>query len=400
MIRYAARVPIAQGGGALGASRGLGPAVAAIDLDALRANFALAMRLAAGRRVIAVVKADGYGHGAVTVARTLASAGVGALATWSVGEAAVLRDTGIAVPLLVLSGVRDAAEADEVVARGFSAVVHDADGPAMLAAAARRAGRMRASVHVEVDTGMRRMGVPFADAAPFIAEIARDSALALEGVMTHLARADESDLTPTREQLRQFAELVGALRQQGVDPGSVHAANSAALVAQDALEGQGPAQDAVRPGIMLYGAQPSSQRTASLRPVMSLRAPVVAVRRVRRGDAVGYAALYRAPADTTIATVALGYADGVPIASSGRGSVWLAGARRPIAGRVSMDYLGVDVGDAPVRVGDVAVVFGCEAAGGPAVLPVEEAAQCAGTLPYELLVRVGGRVRREMCGSV
>ena len=108
---------------------------------------------------------------------------------------------------------------------------------------------------------------------------------------------------------------------------------------------------------------------------MSLRAPVVAVRRVRRGDAVGYAALYRAPADTRIATLALGYADGVPIAASGRGSVWLAGARRPIAGRVSMDYVGVDVGDAPVAVGDAAVVFGSEAAGGPAVLPVEEAAR-------------------------
>ena len=398
MIRYAARVPSAQGGDALAASRGLGPAVAAIDLDALRANFAEARRLAAGRRVIAVVKADGYGHGAVAVARALASAGVGALATWSVGEATALRDAGIAAPLLVLSGVRAAAEAGEVVARGFAAVIHDAGGRAALAAAAQRAGA-RASVHVEVDTGMRRMGVPSALAEPFIAEVAGDSALALDGVMTHLARADESDLAPTREQLREFADLIGALRRRGVEPGSVHTANSAALVAEDALAGEGPPQDAVRPGIMLYGAQPSAHRTAVLRPVMSLRAPVVAVRRVRRGDAVGYAALYRAPADTKIATLALGYADGVPIAASGRGGVWLAGARRPIAGRVSMDYLGVDVGDAPVEVGDVAVVFGCEVAGGPAVLPVEEAAQCAGTLPYELLVRVGARVRRESCGS-
>jgi alanine racemase len=399
MIRYAARVPSAQGGDALAAS-GLGPAVAAIDLEALRANFAEARRLAAGRRVIAVVKADGYGHGAVAVARALASAGVGALATWSVGEAAALRDAGIAAPLLVLSGVRDAAEAGEVVARGFAAVIHDPGGRAALAEAVRRGGGARASVHVEVDTGMRRMGVPFADAEPFIAEVARDPGLALDGVMTHLARADESDLAPTREQLREFAQLIGALRRRGVEPGAVHTANSAALVAEDALAGEGPPQDAVRPGIMLYGAQPSVHRAAALRPVMSLRAPVVAVRRVRRGDAVGYAALYRAAADTKIATLALGYADGVPIAASGRGSVWLAGARRPIAGRVSMDYLGVDVGDAPVAVGDVAVVFGCEVAGGPAVLPVEEAAQCAGTLPYELLVRVGARVRREVCGSV
>jgi len=398
MIRYAARAPSAQGGDALAASRGLGPAVAAIDLDALRANFAEARRLAAGRRVIAVVKADGYGHGAVAVARALADAGVGGLATWSVGEAASLRDAGIAVPLLVLSGVRDEAEAGEVVARELGAVIHDPDGRAALAAAARRVGA-RASVHVEVDTGMRRMGVPYALAEPFIAEVARDPALALDGVMTHFARADESDLAPTREQLREFAELVSALRRRGVEPGSVHAVNSAALVAQDALAGEGPPQDAVRPGLMLYGAQPSSQRSAALRPVMSVRAPVVAVRRVRRGDAVGYAALYRAPSETRIATLALGYADGVPIAASGRGSVWLAGARRPIAGRVSMDYLGVDVGDAPVEIGDIAVVFGCEVAGGPVVLPVEEAAHCAGTLPYELLVRVGARVRREVVES-
>ena len=357
------------------------------------------MRLAAGRRVIAVVKADGYGHGAVAVARALAEAGAGGLATWSVGEASALRDGGIAIPLLVLSGVRGADEADEVVARGFSAVLHDAHGCAVLAATAKRAGRP-ASVHVEVDTGMRRMGVPFAQAGEFIAAVARDPALALDGVMTHLARADESDLAPTRDQLREFAQLISALRGRGVVPGSVHAANSAALVAQDLLAGEGPPQDAVRPGILLYGAQPSSQRSAALRPVMSLRAPVVAVRRIRSGEAVGYAALYRAPADTQIATLALGYADGVPIAASGRGSVWLAGARRPIAGRVSMDYLGVDVGDAPVEVGDVAVVFGCEVAGGPVVLPVEEAAQSAGTLPYELLVRVGARVRRELHGSV
>jgi alanine racemase len=387
------------GGDALAASRGLGPAVAAIDLEALRANYAAAQRLAAGRRVIAVVKADAYGHGAASVARALASAGCGALATWSVGEAVALRDAGIASPLLVLAGVRDAAEADEVVARSFTAVLHDAEGRASLAAAARRRGA-RASVHVEVDTGMRRMGVPLSGAEAFIAEVVGDPALALDGVMTHFARADEPDLAPTREQLREFAALIAALRQRGIAHGSVHTANSAGLVALAVLAADGPAQDAVRPGLLLYGAQPCTEQRVPLRPVMSLRAPVVALRTVRRGDAVGYAALYRARGDTRIATLALGYADGVPIAASGRGSVWLAGARRPIAGRVSMDYVGVEVGDAPVRLGDQAVVFGSETEGGPAVLPVEEAAQCAGTISYELFVRVGARVRREHRDSV
>jgi alanine racemase len=369
-----------------------------IDLDALRANYAEAARLAGDRRVIAVVKADAYGHGAAPVARALVAAGCGTLATWSVGEAIALRDAGIAVPLLVLAGVRDAAEADDAVARELTPVVHDAHGRALLADAARRRS-VRAPVQIEVDTGMRRMGVPLGDAAAFVAELALDPALALVGVMTHLARADEPDLAPTREQLRAFADLVGALRERSVAPGSLHAMNSAGLVALAELAPDGPPQDAVRPGLMLFGAQPSATRACALRPVMSLRAPVVAVRSVRRGEPVGYAALYRARADTRIATLGLGYADGVPVAASGRGSVWLAGARRAIAGRVSMDYVGVEVGDARVEVGDVATVFGCETAGGAAVLPVEEVAQCAGTLSYELLVRVGARVRRELAGK-
>ena len=343
--------------------------------------------------MIAVVKADAYGHGAVPAARALARAGVASLATWSVGEASALRDAGLEMPLLVLAGALDDAEADEALGRDLACVLHDPGGRARLAAAARRRDAV-ARAHVEVDTGMRRMGVPPGQAASFVAEVAAEPALALAGLMTHFARADEADLDPTREQLRVFAEVIAALRARGVDPGRIHAANSAGLVALDALADEDPPQDAVRPGLLLYGAQPSEHRRAALRPVMSLRAPVVALRRVRRGDAVGYAARYRADADTCIATLALGYADGVPIAASGHGAVWLAGARRPIAGRVSMDYLTVEVGETPVRLGDEAVIFGCEAGGKTAVLRVDEAAHAAGTIAYELLVRVGGRVRR------
>ncbi len=370
-----------------------------IDLGALRANAAEAARLADGRRVIAVVKADAYGHGAEPVARLLVRSGCSALATWSVGEATALRDGGIDAPLLVLAGPRDAAEAAEALARGLVCVLHDGEGRALLADAARRRGRGPAAVHVEIDTGMRRMGVAPDRAPDFAAAVAGDPGLALEGVLTHFARADEQELEPTRDQLRAFSACLAALRERGVDPGIVHAANSAGLVALAELKGEGPEQHAVRPGLLLYGAQPTPQRPAALRPVMSLRAPVVAVRAVRRGEAVGYAARYRAPADTRVATLGLGYADGVPIAASGRGSVWLAGARRPIVGRVSMDYVGVEIGDAPVRLGDSALLFGSEAPGAAAVLPVEEAAEAADTLAYELLVRVGSRVRRVFVGG-
>jgi alanine racemase len=284
-------------------------------------------------------------------------------------------------------------EADEAVGRGIACVLGDPVGRERLARAASRQGR-EARAHVEIDTGMRRMGAPPEEGAALAAEVAATPGLVLAGVMTHFARADEADLGPTREQLEVFHGALAALRARGVDPGAVHVSNSAGLVARADLGAEAPAEDAVRPGLLLYGAQPSTARPASLRAVMSLRAPVVALRPARTGEAVGYGAGYRAPRDTRIATLALGYADGVPVSASGRGAVWLAGARRPIAGRVSMDYVTVEVGDASVRLGDEAVLFGCEAGGQHAVLPVDEAAEAAQTLSYELLVRVGARVRR------
>ena len=366
-------------------------AVARIDLGALRANYALARERAGGRAVIAVVKADAYGHGAVPVARCLRAAGCGSLAVWSVDEALALRDDGDAGALLVLRGLSDAEEAREAAQHGLVPVLHDPGGLERAAAAA-RASRRPLAVQVEVDTGMRRMGIPAEGAAEFIARVARTPGLELAGVFTHLARADEAELAPSLEQLEAFASVLGALRERGVDPGAVHVANSAGLARIADWEAQAPPQQAVRPGLWLYGAQPARGAALPLQPVMSLQAPVVAVRRVRRGDPVGYGAEYRAPADTRIATLGIGYADGVPVSASGTGGVWLAGARRPLAGRVSMDYVGVDVGDAPVSVGDPAVLFGSERPGGPAVLPVDEAAAAAGTLSYELLVRVGARV--------
>lgn len=370
------------------------------------------MRLAGGRRVVGVVKADAYGHGAAPVARALVAAGCPALATWSVEEAALLRDAGIRVPLLVFRGVLDAEDAAEAVARDLTCALHDVEGLGRLAEAARRRGAGPAAVHVEVDTGMRRMGVAPAEAVDLLVRAAGEPGVRLEGVMTHLARADEPDLEPSRAQLRELGRILAAARAQGVTPGCVHAANSAGLVVLAALEDAGPAQDAVRPGLLLYGAQPLAEsgtmagggpegpgRRVALRPVMTVEAPVVAVRRVRRGEAVGYAARYRAGRDTRVATLGMGYADGIPIAATGRGGAWIAGRRVPFAGRVSMDSVGLEVGDLPVRVGDRAVLFGAEAPGKPAVLSVDEAAEAAGTLAYELLVRIGARVRRAYVGG-
>ena len=372
-------------------------AVAHIDLDALRANFALARELAGGRGVIGVIKAEAYGHGAAAVARVLRAEGSPELAVWSVEEALDLRDRGDAGALLVLRGVCSDEEAREALDRELTPVLHDQGQVELVCRAAHGRGRP-AAVQVEVDTGMRRMGVPADRAAAWIAELARRPELELAGTFTHLARADEADLEPTRQQLRVFSGVLADLETRGVAAGCVHVANSAGLASQHLWESEAPDQQAVRPGLLLYGAQPAPAHPLRLRPVMSLHAPVVAVRAVRRGEAVGYGAVYRAPSDTRVATLALGYADGIPIAAGGEGRVWLAGARRPIAGRISMDYIGVDVGDAPVAVGDTAVVFGCEAPGGATRLSVDEAAAAAGTIAYELLAQPRPRVRHVLHG--
>jgi alanine racemase len=363
--------------------------VAAIDLDALAANWAELRRLAGTREAIAVVKADAYGHGAVGVARRLLAEGCRRLAVVTVAEAAALREAGVAAPLLVLGGVHGAEEAREAAARHLVPVVHHAGHVEELEAAS---GGSRLAVHVEVDTGMRRMGVAPERAPDLLERIAKSPRLSLEGVYTHLACADEEDLGPTREQLDRFGRVLAAARERGVAPRWIHVANSAGCLAGPLLEPDlPPGANAVRPGLILYGASPAPHLRAELRPVMTLRTRVVHVREVRPGEGVGYGWTHRAKRSSQVATLPIGYADGVPWSASNRAEVWLRGRRARVLGRVSMDFVTVDAGDGPVETGDEAIVFG---AGPPGTPRVEEAARAAGTIPWELLVRVGSRVPR------
>lgn len=366
------------------------PTEAQIDLAALRANYAMACRFARGRDVIAVVKTDAYGHGAVMVTRALVEAGCPRVATATVDEGVALRDAGLGVPILVLGGVHGTEEAAEAVARGLTPVLHGRSQLAALTEALRGSGESALPVQVEIDTGMRRMGVAPDDAVALLTTVASQPALRIEGVYTHLACADEPDLEPSREQLSLFVQLLDAARARGLDPGCVHFANSAALLGGAPLLDAAPS-DAVRPGLMLYGARPAYDRNGELRPVMTLRTRVVALRTVHKREAVGYNATFRATRDTRVATLPVGYGDGVPLSASNRATVLIQGRRFGVAGRISMDYLGVDVGAAPVALGDEAILFG---AGQGAELRVEEAADAAGTLAYELLVRVGSCVPR------
>ena len=361
---------------------------AIVDLRAVRANFAEARRRAEGREVVAVVKADAYGHGAVPVARALAEAGCRRFAVATVPEAVALRDAGRDEPILVFGGVEDAAEAEAAGRLGLTPVVH---GDAHVARLAEAAARTPIEVEVEVDTGMRRMGASPEAAPGLLAAVSAAPGLRLQGVYTHFARADEADLAPSLEQIALFRAVLDAARERGVEPAAVHAANSAALLAGKELADALPGDAAVRPELMLYGVCPAVHLDVSLVPAMTLIARVAQVHPLRAGETVGYSSHHRASVDTRVATLSVGYADGIPIAASNRGCVLLGGRRAPIVGRVSMDFVTVDVGDARVAVGDDAIVFGAR---GDAQLPVDEAAIAAGTISYELLVGVGARVPR------
>lgn len=379
---------------------------ATIDLAALRSNAAEAARHAQGRAVIAVIKAEAYGHGAVPVGRELVACGVGDLAVVTVDEAVTLREGGLDVPILVLGGPRCAADAEQAVERSLTHALHHQESLAFVAAAARSAKRPL-RVQVEIDTGMSRMGVPADSAVDFLARVRATPGLELDGVFTHFSSADESDLAPTFEQIRRFRDVLARAGEAGIHPRQVHAANSAGLLAGKEVSEALPEATAVRPGLMLYGVAPSPRMAEGLQPVMSFRARVVRVQDLAAGATVGYGATYRVPGrgspetaggGTRIATLQVGYADGVLRAAGNRGFVWLAGRRHPIAGRVSMDSIGVDVGDAPVAVGDEAVLFG-NALAEKAGIRVEEAAGWADTIGYELLVRVGDRVPRRYVGA-
>jgi alanine racemase len=374
------------------------PVWAWIDQSALRHNARRALDCAGGRTVIGVVKADGYGHGAAVVAHALLAEGVARLAVVSVAEGADLRRAGIVAPILLLGGLENILGGERAVKWGLTPVVQDGRGVALAAQLGRPGNPV--TVELEVDTGMSRMGVPVLGARELIAKILQEPRLSLGGVFSHFARADELEITASRGQ----AEALGGVLKEvastvapSAPPPGVHLANSAGLLRIAEIEGGVPGLEttAVRPGLMLYGAAPLAGRSAEsldLEPGMTLAARVVSLRRVAAGESVGYGGEWTADRETSIATLPLGYADGIPRSVFGRGAVHLAGAMRPIVGRVSMDSLCLDVGDASVTLGDVATVFGRTPAGER--IPVEDFAASAGTVAYEIMVGIGARVPR------
>lgn len=355
--------------------------VAEVDLDAIAHNL---RTVSGGQRAIAVVKADAYGHGAEAVSRAVVEAGAAMLAVFTVEEGIVLRRTGIRAGVLVLGGLSDPSEAAVAVAEDLSVAVWDEPAARALADAA-RAARSRARVHVKVDTGLTRLGAPLADAARRHAAIRDMDGIAVDGVFTHLANADVPGDTTAAEQVRAFGELVRSLRER---PAFVHASNSAGIV----LFGAGEVCDAVRPGIALYGVHPAPHlATFPLRPALRWSSRIERVASAPAGTGVGYGHEYRLPRDGRIATVPVGYGDGLQRAAR-RGSVLVRGRRVAIAGRVAMDLITLDVTDVPeAREGDEVVLIG-EQDGER--IGADDLADAAGTNSYEVLTAIRRLVPR------
>ena len=362
---------------------------AEIDLGAIRENVLLACRLAGpAAQVMAVVKADAYGHGAAPVARTALAAGATWLGVAVPEEGAVLREAGILSRILVLGPIAPE-QAELVVEHGLDQCVSDLAQADALDRMARRRGRV-VSLHLKVDTGMGRVGLPPREVRPAADHLARLSAIRLAGLMTHFADADADDPVFTQEQMTRFEAAAQAFREAGIAVPLRHAANSAALLLHP-----GSRLDLVRPGIMLYGCHPRGPRRPDdpvLHPALRLRTVITQVKDVPAGGSVSYGRTFTASRDVRIATIPIGYADGLPRLLSNRGQALVRGRRAPLVGRVCMDMTMVDVTALPeVRAGDEAVLIGCQ---GDEEITADEVAELAGTISYEILCRIGPRVPR------
>ena len=352
---------------------------AEVDLGAIASNLAAVRAcLGPGVRVMAVVKADAYGHGAVPVARAALRAGAGWLGVATVDEGLALRAARITAPILVL-GPANSGEVSDAAGEGLSLTIHAADAVPLIAKAARR---RVPRVHVKVDTGMTRLGVAPSEVAK-VTRAVTAAGLRLEGVFTHLACADEPRQEITREQLTRFESILPSLRRRHPKL-LIHAANSAAAFLLPRSH-----YGMVRVGLAMYGLSPGPavRERVSLQPAMQMRSRIVRVVRAQAGTAVSYGASYRVLRPATIATVACGYADGYPRLAGLNGEVALGGDRVHIAGRVCMDYLMIDAGDRPVQPGDAVELFGDR-------VGTDEVAEWAHTISYEIVCGVAPRVPR------
>jgi alanine racemase len=363
-----------------------------VDHAALRHNLDL-LRATAGRgkQVIAVVKANAYGHGAVETSRTLLDAGAEWLAVATLHEGQELRAAGIAAPILLLWAVGEP-EAVPALEAELEPAVYDEAGIALLERAAAVTGR-RASVHLKIDTGLGRQGAEPEAAVQLATRIARSTRLTLAGSFSHLAVPGEDDAY-TEVQLLRLAQALDAMRSAGADPGLVHVSATGGILA-----GAGDFSDAIRPGLGLYGLLPAwaADRDPGLRPVLSLKARPLRIFDLPAGTPIGYGLRFSATQATRIATLGIGYGDGWPRVHANNGRVLVRGAYAPIVGAISMDGLTVDLGQIDdVTYGDEFVLIG-EQMGSR--ISADEVAEERRTINYEVTTALRGRLPRLHLGA-
>jgi alanine racemase len=364
-----------------------------VDLDAIAANTA-ALRERVGRPLMAVVKADGYGHGLVPSARAALAGGADALGVAVIEEALALRAAGVTAPLLAWLNA-PGEDFGAALTADVEVSVNATWGVEEVVAAARATGRP-ARLHLKVDTGLARGGATPDEWPAVVGAAARaqaDGDVEVVGLWSHLAYADAPTHPTIGRQKAVFDEAVTVARDAGLRDARRHLANSAATVALPETW-----YDLVRPGIAIYGLDPLGGDPAAhgLCPAMTAEARVMLTKRVPAGVGVSYGHTYTTPAETTLAVVPVGYADGIPRAAGNRAPVLAGGAQRPIAGRVCMDQFVLDVGNAPVRAGDRVVLWGPGTAGEPTA---QQWADAADTIHYELVARIGGRFARRYTGT-
>jgi alanine racemase len=359
--------------------------VADVNLDAIVSNVE-AIRARSKADVIAVVKADAYGHGAQAVAETCFEAGAVMVAVAAIEEGLALREGGVSGPILVLLGPTDSSEVAHAVAQDLVFVVWDVERARAISEAA-TVLRRTARVHFKVDTGLTRLGAPAKEAATRYRAIASLPHLEIDGIFTHFATADDPDPSNDRVQLQMFREVLGGIADR---PRLVHAAASAGVAAFGPLEGM----NAVRIGLALYGlhAAPHLASALALQPALSWRSRVHRMASVPAGTGVSYGHEYRLPRDGRIATVPVGYGDGLPRVAGKRGAVLLRGRRVGFAGRICMDLVMLDVTDIDgAREGDEVVLIGAQAG---AKQSAEDLAEACGTINYEIVTGIRRRVPR------
>ena len=366
------------------------PTLARVDLSALQSNLRAVVDLLAGRsRVIAVVKANAYGHGATRVGPALESAGADLLACADIEEGVSLRTAGVAAPILVFGALSVSDLAGLFDYHLTPTISTPSAGRALQSAAAARGVRLQC--HLKIDTGMNRLGFRHDNLARTLPELAKSPNLEIVAAYTHFATADDPESPFMTVQRNRFEGALQTIAGLGLEPAVRHAANSAALLRDERVW-----YDYVRPGLLLYGiAPPPLATTMALRPALTLTSRVVAVKGMRPGEGTGYGLRTRADQPRSLAVVPAGYADGLDTRLAGRGAVLVRGRRAPIVGSVCMDMITIDVtgltGDQAVQTGDEVVIIGPQ---GNDRIDVREMAATIGTIPYEILCRIGARIER------